>query len=68
MKYDESNKWVSAQIGDTALIVDPTDIFEVGDGNPADNFTKVNKISINDHNIGMWKFAETHGVCKGQPR
>lgn len=68
MKYDDSNRWDSVQIGETPLIVEPTDIFEVGDGNPAENFTKVNKISINDHNIGMWKFAETHGVCKGLPR
>ncbi|KAL1491007.1 hypothetical protein ABEB36_011669 [Hypothenemus hampei] len=68
MKLGNETGWKSAHIGNKAIIVDSTDVFQVGDGREGDHNPYIYKLSINDHNIGLWKFTQTYGWCKGQPR
>ncbi|XP_050306912.1 laminin subunit alpha-1 [Anthonomus grandis grandis] len=65
MRLDEDSSWKSARIGSKVLVVDPSDRFQVGDGLPVQNNAYIFKFTINDNNVGLWKFIQTSGHCKG---
>ncbi|CAG9768432.1 unnamed protein product [Ceutorhynchus assimilis] len=68
MKFDNDTIWQKKGIGSRVLVVDPSDRFQVGDGFPTQNNAYIYKFAINDKNVGLWKFAQTFGKCKGQAR
>ncbi|XP_066263051.1 laminin subunit alpha lam-3 isoform X1 [Euwallacea similis] len=69
LKYNNDTHWNSTHLGTRSLTIDPTDVFEIGDGHILkENTTYINKLSINDYNIGLWKFSQTSGNCTGQQR
>ncbi|ERL86552.1 hypothetical protein D910_03959, partial [Dendroctonus ponderosae] len=68
MKFDNDTTWKAADIGSQALIIDPTDRFEIGDGMNIQHNAYIYRLSINDNNLGLWKFSQTNGKCTGQQR
>lgn len=68
MKFENDTTWKAADIGNQALIIDPTDRFEIGDGINIQHNAYIYKLAINDNNLGLWKFSQTNGKCTGQQR
>ncbi|XP_060517066.1 laminin subunit alpha-1 [Cylas formicarius] len=68
MKFDEDINWRKVQIGSKLLVIDSGDYIQIGDGLMTQANAYVYKLTINDDDVGLWKFAKTWGKCKGLSR
>ncbi|XP_030761277.1 laminin subunit alpha-1-like [Sitophilus oryzae] len=68
IKFDNELSWRWKKIGNRFLTMDPNDVIEFGDAKTASNPSYIYKLSINDHNVGLWNLINSSNGCQGHDR